>query len=85
MLTTGMFDFREDIRGSAQCDYWVRIRIAVPITTNVYGLRNARATIHIDDSLKFLYEAGPGTRKSADSACEVFGCETVRIGFFLLL
>jgi len=47
----------------------------------VYGLRNAKATIHIDDSLKFLYEAGHRHSKSADSAYEVFGCETVRIGF----
>ena len=57
MLTTGMLISGKMSVGVRSTTTGVRIRIRSAITMNVYGLRNASATIHIDYSLAFLQEA----------------------------
>src|SRR3981081_1603241 len=64
----------------------VRIRISSAITTNVYGLRNAKATIHIDYSLghpgeNLRLQPPRWVAAQAEASIEANRCETVRIGF----
>src|SRR5882757_11035768 len=61
MLTTGLLISGKMSVGVRNATTGVRMRISSAITTNVYGLRNARATIHIDDSSEFLTKPKPTT------------------------
>jgi len=60
MLTTGILISGKMSVGVRRTTTGVRIRIRSAITTNVYGLRNAKATIHIENSLKSDSQAGDG-------------------------
>ena len=54
---------------------------------NVYGLRNARATIHIDYFLDLLTEKlrlGNPQRFRGDLVYKRMRCDTVRIGFIFV-
>ncbi len=53
MLTTGMLISGKMSVGVRRTTTGVRSTINSAMTTNVYGLRNANATIHIDNSLQF--------------------------------
>src|SRR5882757_2196520 len=91
MLTTGMLISGKISVGVRRTTTGVRIRISSAITTNVYGLRSANATIHIDYSLGRPGETHPGqtlplqpprlVAAPAVASIKANRCETVRIGF----
>jgi hypothetical protein len=59
---TGMFISGKMSVGVRRTTTGVKIKISKAITMKVYGLRSAKATIHIYDSLNFLWETRLKTR-----------------------
>src|ERR1700704_642850 len=83
MLMTGILISGKISVGVRRTTTGVRIRISSAITIKVYGLRNAKATIHIEYALRLPGE-GPPLRTGSGNAkysIKVNRCETVRIGF----
>src|SRR5258708_429091 len=86
MLMTGISMSGKMSVGVRRTTTGVRIRISSAITMNVYGLRSAKATIHIDYSLGHPGETLPlqpprWVAAPAEASIEANRCETVRIAF----